>query len=338
MNAQPQPQGLVSVVLPTYNREATLRRAMASILNQDYRDLELIVVDDGSTDNSRAVVEAFDDPRIRYLPLEKNGGASRARNAGMRVAKGEFIAFQDSDDEWLAGKLEKAVAAARSAGPGPVLVCHLKVMYGLNEHLTIGEDKVGLVPNFIRPGMPQAELRQIILRKNFFSPQAVLFSRKALESAGYFDECLVNNVDWDFAIRLVHNTDVVFVAEPLTITYYQLDSISRLKRSSARSMLRICQKLERGYSVPGPVMARHLGPIGMRISKFGMPLRGRKVLRRAVAHDPGYWKNWGRLLASEALAVLYPLRPKRSGKLQRFVAGVPDPARQNGGAAVAHRS
>src|SRR5262245_7829489 len=90
----------VRIVLPTYNRAALLPRAIRSVLRQTYSDFELIVVDDGSEDATADAIQCFADPRLRYLRLPSNRGAGAARNAGIRMARAAFIAFQDSDDEW----------------------------------------------------------------------------------------------------------------------------------------------------------------------------------------------------------------------------------------------
>ena len=97
----------VSIILPTYNRAHTLRKAVDSILNQTYKDFELIVVDDGSTDDTYNLIKSINDYRIVYVKHEKNKGAAAARNTGIKLAKGKYIAFQDSDDEWYSHKLEK---------------------------------------------------------------------------------------------------------------------------------------------------------------------------------------------------------------------------------------
>ena len=94
------------VIIPTYNREGTLLRAVNSVLSQSFTDLELIVVDDGSTDHTRELVESIKDNRLRYI-YQKNAGACAARNKGIDAAEGEFIAFQDSDDVWLKEKLAR---------------------------------------------------------------------------------------------------------------------------------------------------------------------------------------------------------------------------------------
>ena len=110
----------VSVILATYNRGYILRQAIMSVLMQTYKDLELIVVDDGSTDNTQDLLRSIKDPRLRVVTLKHNSGISAARNAGIRIARGEFIGSQDSDDVWLAEKLEKQVKALATA---PSLSC-----------------------------------------------------------------------------------------------------------------------------------------------------------------------------------------------------------------------
>ena len=91
--------GLVSVIIPCYNRADIVRDTIDSILSQSYQNIEAIVIDDGSTDNTWGVISAYNDQRIRYF-YQANGGLSAARNSGLEVARGEFIAFLDSDDEW----------------------------------------------------------------------------------------------------------------------------------------------------------------------------------------------------------------------------------------------
>ena len=102
---------VVSVVLPTYNRAPLLGRSIRSVLAQSYGDFEVFVIDDGSTDETAGVVADFRDRRIRYVPLPRDTGAAAARNVGIRMSRGKFLAFQDSDDEWLPSKLAKQVSA-----------------------------------------------------------------------------------------------------------------------------------------------------------------------------------------------------------------------------------
>ena len=100
---------LISVVIPTYNRKTLLMRAVDSVLKQTYSNLEVWIIDDGSTDGTEKAVEAYQDKRVHYARMTKNSGPSAARNEGIRRANGEIIAFLDSDDIWHSNKLEKQV-------------------------------------------------------------------------------------------------------------------------------------------------------------------------------------------------------------------------------------
>ena len=101
---------LVSIIIPMYNREKTIKMAVESILEQTCQDFELIIVDDCSTDNTDEVVASIKDERIRYLKNERNSGAAVSRNRALREAKGRWIAFLDSDDLWMPEKLEKQIS------------------------------------------------------------------------------------------------------------------------------------------------------------------------------------------------------------------------------------
>lgn len=104
----------VSVIIAAYNRAHLIGRALRTVLEQTYNDFEVIIVDDASTDNTENVIKSFDDARIKYIRHDKNKGAAAAWNTGIRASKGEYIAFQDSDDEWAEDKLEKQMNAFRS--------------------------------------------------------------------------------------------------------------------------------------------------------------------------------------------------------------------------------
>ncbi|WP_309607216.1 glycosyltransferase family 2 protein [Phenylobacterium sp.] len=288
---------LVTVVLPTYNRARTLPRAIASVLNQDYRNLELLIVDDASSDDTAQVVAAISDPRVRYLPLPRNGGASHARNAGLAQARGAFIAFQDSDDEWLAGKLEKQVAAALAAGDPAVTVFHPKIVLGKDEHARYGRHRVCCMPA-IAPG--DRDFIRLIHESNLISPQALLISREAFNRAGFFDEDLVNNEDWAYGIELFYKTKVVFIEDPLVMNYLQPDSISMLRRRGARAQLRVIQKLRKYPEARAPTIAGHAARIGWSIAKLGYPGRGRTLLLHSLRLDGRPWRTWAQLVVTQA--------------------------------------
>lgn len=115
---------MISVVLPAYNRRNTVRKAVESVLNQTERDIECIVVDDASTDDTAGVLTEISDSRLRIIRLTENSGACHARNVGVQAAKGEYIAFQDSDDCFHPDKLERQLAFLQETGADVVFLRH----------------------------------------------------------------------------------------------------------------------------------------------------------------------------------------------------------------------
>jgi len=136
VNLNQHSKPIVSIILPTRNRCHLIRGAVESVLNQTFSDIEVIIVDDGSTDKTAQVVTNLNDRRIRYERLNESRGAPVARNIGISLAKGEYIAFQDSDDEWLPQKLEKQMQAFEVSKPevGVIYTGFYRIM-GNEKHL-----------------------------------------------------------------------------------------------------------------------------------------------------------------------------------------------------------
>jgi len=289
---------LVSVIIPTYNRALTLPRAMNSVLQQGYKNLELLVIDDGSKDNTDEVMATFTDPRIRYVKMERNQGQSAARNQGMRLAKGDFIAFQDSDDEWLSGKLEKMVAGALGAGTSDVAVFHSRIVYGRDEARVYGVGRACCVPR-LPPATGERDFVKISHQQNLISPQTLMISRSIFEKVGFWDKLLKTSVDWDYSLRVVNQAKMVFIEEPLVMAYIQDDSISVLRGNRVRSQLRILLKLQRQPGVDPGVLGDHFARVGMDFGRIGKPRMGRKVIWRSIQLAPTL-KNWARLFVTIA--------------------------------------
>lgn len=185
----------VSVVVPVFNGEAFLEEALASALAQSYPAREIIVVDDGSTDSSSAIAQSLG---IRYL-FQENVGVSAARNAGLAIAQGEFVAFLDADDAWLPTKLERQVSALRGTPGAGYALCH---------QLTVFEP--GLVPR--GPSIR----RSGTLAEPAFVPSAWLVRKCTLEQGGVFDEALRAGEDTDWMVRARDaGVGYVMVDEPL---------------------------------------------------------------------------------------------------------------------------
>jgi len=213
----------VSVVIPTYNRAALLGRSVRSVLAQTYADFEVVVVDDGSTDGTAGVLAAFGDPRVRYVALARNQGAGAARNVGVRVARGEFLAFQDSDDEWAASKLAKQMAAFER-GPD-----RLEVVYSDMELISAD----GTASYFAAPDVTCGRLVDPATRfyqVHHLGIQSAVVRREYLEAVGSFDESLPAFEDLEMFVRLSRRCDFQRLREPL-VKYYDTQGISHDPRA-----------------------------------------------------------------------------------------------------------
>ena len=207
----------VSIIIPTYNRAYLVGRAINSILNQTFQDFEIIVVDDGSTDNTEDVVKRLGNGSINYIKHKENKGRSAARNSGIKAAKGEFIAFQDSDDEWLPEKLEKQIEAFKNVLPeiGGVYTGFWR----------IESNKKSYVPSN-KFAKKEGDIYGALLKENFIGIPVTLIKKECFKKVGLFDEKLPALEDWELWIRISKYYQFKYVAEPLTISYCQADSIS----------------------------------------------------------------------------------------------------------------
>lgn len=211
---------MVSVIIPTYNRAASIGNSIQSVLNQTWQNYEIIIVDDGSTDNTRQVVEHFDDDRIRYICMEKNGGASRARNEGIRQAKCEFIAFLDSDDEWMPQKLEKQMQVILQA-PEKVGLVYCR-MRGLRK-----DGKFIYCPELsLKKEQLEGNLLANLVGSNVIGTPAMLIRKKCLDQTGGFDEGLRCLEDWELVLRIAEKWEIGFVDEILVEVHFSEGSVS----------------------------------------------------------------------------------------------------------------
>lgn len=200
---------LVSVVIPAYNREKYIARAIRSIQLQGVSGIEIIVVDDCSQDGTmQAVLKCADtDPRIRLISLDKKKGAQAARNTAIRNARGQWIAFLDSDDEWLPDSLSNRLSVAKEQNVEVVhSACYKKQ-----------EPNPELKPFYVPPFA--GEVYRDLLRR--FGPmfQGLLVKKTALERIGLLDEAIISYQEWDTSIRLARHYTFGFVETP-TFIYY----------------------------------------------------------------------------------------------------------------------
>src|SRR5690349_4705242 len=222
---------LVSVIIPTYNRKTMLAEAVASVLAQSYRDFELIVVDDGSTDGTAEDLRARFDARVNVIEQTRRGVAA-ARNRGVGAARGEYIAFLDSDDFWLARKLERQMAFVLAA------------------RREISQTEDIWIRNGVRvnPMKKHRKLSGDVFRASLelclVSPSAVLMTRELFDGIGGFDESFPLCEDYDLWLRIAHNHDVDLLPEPLVVKRGgHTDQLSRSTWGLDRFRVRALKKL-----------------------------------------------------------------------------------------------
>jgi glycosyltransferase involved in cell wall biosynthesis len=200
---------LISVIIPTYNRAHLIKRSAKSVLNQTYKNLELIIIDDGSTDNTKEVINSLNDKRIVYVKQE-NQGVSMARNNGVATAKGKYIAFQDSDDVWHLDKLEKQLFALQKNN-ADIVFCKI---------LQIGNLRKRKEPTYIKYGF----LPKNILPFNIY-PQSLLGKAEIFKN-NFFDKTIQGIEDFDLAIRIHKKYSFYCIKDALIDYYMQGDSLS----------------------------------------------------------------------------------------------------------------
>jgi glycosyltransferase involved in cell wall biosynthesis len=226
------PSPLVSVVIPAYNAAWCVRKAIDSVLTQDFHDFEIIVVDDGSTDDTASVLAAYGDT-IRVVS-QRNGGLSSARNSGIRVARGELVAFLDADDWWLPGKLARQIALMR-AHPG----------IGFSSTSARVEHPGGQVLTLWRCAQWEGSFLVHLFGSNADvagSGSAVIVRRVLFDRVGEFDEALRSLEDIDMWMRLAAVTGYACLDEPLAVILKRPGSMSRnldvMREAAVRVMMK----------------------------------------------------------------------------------------------------
>lgn len=207
----------VSIVLPTYNRADMILRALHSIFRQTYTDYEIIVVDDGSTDGTEAVVTAIEDYRIRYIPLPENRGAAHARNVGIQEARYDYIAFLDSDDEWLPDKLKLQMEEMERLDDSYGMVyCRM------SGWMRDGSDRfICPAPDYEKETL-EGDIFQPLLFQNVIGMPTVLARKECLIKSGGFKEALQCLEDWELILRIARQWKIGFV-DKILVEVYRLE-------------------------------------------------------------------------------------------------------------------
>ena len=233
----------VSVVMPVYNRTSTVENAILSVLAQDFADFELIVVDDGSTDETPRVVESIEDPRLKLIRLPVNAGGNAARNRGIEAARAPLIAFLDSDDAYLPHKLGFTVRAFAERPEMDVLLDSFIKRYPERDRPDIELHNPVLDRN-------EEILEALFNRRIWKATAGITARREAVLRAGLFDEGLRRRQDFDFILRLAKVARMATTDELLWAKSYARDTISGDLRNFVDSTLAFYRRHPEYYDNP----------------------------------------------------------------------------------------
>lgn len=252
----------VSVVIPTYNRADLVGRAIDSALDQSIADLEVIVVDDASDDDTDTVVRNYDDPRVQFHEHRTNRGGAAARNTGIDAASGEYIAFLDSDDEWLPRKLQRQLDVLADRGDQYAAA-----------YCDIVEDRSGiqrllydatttLFPAFEKASAAEGGSMLVPeIHSNRFhlgGTSTLLVEREAVEAIDGFDESFPRHQDLEFLVRLLHVGHLAYVPEELVVRHDTgLPDVAVVEDAKERYFEKFDDELEQLTNEGTPVYAHH---------------------------------------------------------------------------------
>ncbi|MBE9039696.1 glycosyltransferase [Oscillatoriales cyanobacterium LEGE 11467] len=277
---------LISVILPVYNGEKTVRETIDSVLTQTFYDLELLVIDDGSIDGTQEILDGVSDPRFQFFSYT-NGGLAASRNRGIDRASGKYFAFIDADDLWTETKLEEQLAALQSYPRAAVAYSWTNAI-----------DEWG---NVLRPGSHKTYngniLDRLLLCNVLENGSNPLIRRDAIENVGKYDESLPAAQDWDFYLRLAEKYKFVCVPQAQILYRLSFNSMSTdLSRLEAASVAVVSRAFDNA-----PASLQYLKPHSMaNLYKYythrslEYPRRRRQGLAairffaQLLRHDPGF--------------------------------------------------
>ncbi|MGB3624300.1 MAG: glycosyltransferase [Henriciella sp.] len=244
-------QPRVGVVIPCRDRADTVAEAVLSVLDQDYSNLEVIAVDDGSTDSTVNVLRGIRDPRLRILSNFGTRGPSAARNFGVRHTTAPWIAFQDSDDLWRPARLSRQMPRLAS-GSWIGGFCGMEVKLG-------SQIDSPVIDRYPRPGTAPRSSRVLpdLLRNSIVSTQMLILRRDVFELVGGFDETLSALVDWELMLRVAPEGPIDFLAENLVVQRLSPNSITWMSARRVAAQQQVLEKHRDLFATDPKALARH---------------------------------------------------------------------------------
>lgn len=227
---------LISIIIPTYNSSTCIIDALISVANQTYKKFEIIVIDDGSTDNTEEVVRAFQFP-IFYLKVP-NGGAAKARNLGIERARGDFVAFLDADDLWYPKKLEKQIKA---------FVENPDLMMVFTENLYFDKIAIRSSPFSKKKRLMEGDIVKNIFLHSYVVTSTVMIRKSVFNTVGYFEESLNVAEDDNLWLRIALKCKIDLIDESLVCYRITENSLSKTEKYVFKGVKKHLELIDHKY-------------------------------------------------------------------------------------------
>ncbi len=241
---------MISIIIPCYNRESSIEPAVRSVLDQTIKDIEVIVVDDCSTDNTISTLNSINDSRLAIVKLTQNKGACYARNIGIKMAKGEYIAFHDSDDIWLANKLEINLKCIKEMEVDVVFSAYMRIF---------SNGKEQKIPSY-NLNLYENKTLQLLYDNAISTP--TLFGKANVFKNIMFDESMPKFQDWEIGIRISQKYQIYYIDEVLMIAYVQENGITRNVEKSIVGLQKIYKKNSQLFNSNKLLLAKYYSLMG----------------------------------------------------------------------------
>lgn len=305
----------VSAIIPTYNRAYIVLEAVESVLGQTYRDFEIVVVDDGSTDNTAEIVRGIGDPRIRYIAHEKNKGCSAAYNSGIAAARGDLIGFLDSDDRWKPDYLERQVGFFErhpdvdavftdteirfSTWQAPSLIALMRAFPKLLEGYRESEEAV----------LSSRQMYLCLLEEVPIKPSAVVVKAELFQRAGTFDEAWPSGTDWELFLRFAHSARFGFINRVLVSQRQTSDStFLRFVEKDKELLLKVALREKRRFrNDPEALVAVNRGISSHCSNLAWIYMNSGKSIKSAALYLRGFKETREPIMLARAVSAILPL-------------------------------
>lgn len=267
----------VSVIIPTYNRAKLLHSAITSVLNQTFQDFEIVVIDDGSQDNTQEIVKNFHDERIRYICHKENKGEAGTRNTGIINSHAEYIAFLDDDDEWLPEKLQQQVGLLKDS--------ESKVGCIYTGYLVVDITKGKIIRR--RIPIKRGNIYHDLFVRNYIGvPSTVILRRECFQKVNLFDENITFGTDYDMWIRIAKEFHFDYIEKPLVKYYIHKNRLSANLDIQIKGFETILKKYNQFFTLNNKIYCHQYIYLGLLYCCTGNFKKGREIFFKTIRLRP----------------------------------------------------